>query len=49
VTARGTGPAYTEDIDIHWSAGVRSGVLTVPVSITLCSSGALPEHCEGLP
>lgn len=43
------GPASTRDVDLHWRAGVRSGVLTVPISITLCSPDGPPELCEGIP
>jgi hypothetical protein len=47
---RGTnGPAITEDIDLHWSAGVRSGVLTVPVGAALCLHGEVNEFCSPEP
>ena len=31
-------PAWTEGFDVHWSAGLRSGVLRVPVQVALCSA-----------
>jgi hypothetical protein len=45
----GVGPAHTETLDVHWSAGVRSGVLRVPVSVTLCPAGDETELCAGAP
>jgi hypothetical protein len=43
------GPAHTEVVNIHWSAGVRSGVLTLPVQVTLCATGQVDEYCEAPP
>jgi hypothetical protein len=39
------GPAHTEVVNVHWSAGVRSGVLTLPVQVTLCTVDQVDEHC----
>jgi hypothetical protein len=39
------GPAHTKSVDVHWSAGLRSGVLSIPVSVTLCSAGDATELC----
>lgn len=38
-------PAWTEGFDVHWSAGLRSGVLRVPVQVALCSPQEA-EPCE---
>jgi hypothetical protein len=39
------GPARTETVELHWRAGLRSGVLSIPVSITLCLTGDATELC----
>jgi hypothetical protein len=39
------GPAHTDHVDIHWSAGMRSGVLSVPVQAALCLPGEVDEYC----
>jgi len=33
------GPAMTDHVFVHWSAGVRSGVLALPVQAALCLDG----------
>jgi hypothetical protein len=43
------GPAFTEHVDLHWSAGVRSGVLSLPVSAALCLDGEVNEFCAADP
>ena len=39
-------PAHTDAVHIHWSSGVRSGVHTVPASLTLCAEREVHEHCS---
>ena len=41
------GPAHTERLDVHWSAGLRSGVVSVPVTVTFCPPGDATELCAG--
>jgi hypothetical protein len=43
------GPAHTDHVDIRWSAGIRSGVLSLPVQATLCAPGQVDENCEEPP
>lgn len=38
-------PSYTDGFDVHWTAGVRSGVLRVPVRVALCTPQEGPELC----
>jgi hypothetical protein len=39
------GPAHTDAVDVHWSSGVRSGVLTLPVQVTMCAPDQADELC----
>ena len=41
-----SGPASTEGFDVHWTAGVRSGVLRVPVSVLLCTPAETADVCD---
>jgi hypothetical protein len=43
----GDGPAHAETVDLHWTAGLRSGVLRTPVTVTLCPTGDTSELCSG--
>jgi len=40
-----SGPELTEDVDVHWSSGLRSGVHTLPVGIALCRDGEVTDLC----
>ncbi len=39
------GPAMTDHVFVHWSAGVRSGVLALPVQAALCLDGEVNDLC----
>ena len=39
------GPALTDHVYVHWSAGVRSGVLALPVQAALCLDGEVNDLC----
>jgi hypothetical protein len=43
----GIGPAHAETVDVHWTAGLRSGVLRTPVTVTVCPTGDDTEVCTG--
>ena len=39
------GPALTEHVYLHWSAGVRSGVIALPMGAALCLDGEVNDFC----
>lgn len=43
------GPALTRQFTLHWSAGLRSGELSVPVGAALCLHGQVNEFCSADP
>jgi hypothetical protein len=43
----GIGHAHTETVDVHWTAGLRSGVLRAPVTVAVCPMGDTSELCTG--
>jgi hypothetical protein len=43
----GIGTAHTETVDVHWTAGLRSGVVHAPVTVTACSTGDARGLCVG--